>query len=92
VKANTADPVWNEDFSFPVRDQSKDVLHVLIKDSDLGALSADDPISRTKIPLSSLKLDQKDDRVITLDPCKSVKHGGEVRLWLELSNDAHVHW
>jgi Ca2+-dependent lipid-binding protein len=84
--------VWNEDFCFQIRDPAKDALHVLVKDSDLGAFSADDPISRAKIPLGSLVQGQKKDQLIKLEPCKDVKPGGEVRLWLKLSTENKANW
>jgi Ca2+-dependent lipid-binding protein len=92
VKDNSSEPVWNEDFSFAVHDVSKDVLHVLVKDSDLGALSADDPISRGKIPLCELKIGEKYDRWVVLEPAKNVKTGGEIHVWLQIVKDGSRAW
>jgi Ca2+-dependent lipid-binding protein len=93
VVDNSATPVWNEDFQFPVRDASKDILHILLKDSDLGALSADDQISRGKIALSGLKVGVKSDQWLTLEAVEGASHeGGEVHVWVRLTEGPPAGW
>jgi Ca2+-dependent lipid-binding protein len=87
VKDNSSDCSWDENFVFPVRDTTKDILYILLKDSDLGAFSEDDAISRGKVPLSTLKLGQRWDSWMDLEPIAKGKKGGSVRIWLLLAED-----
>lgn len=83
VCSNTYTPVWNEEFHFPVANQTRDALHILIKDRDRGM--ADDPISKIEIPISSLQVGNVMDRWYNMNPIKGVKKGGRLRLVLHLA-------
>lgn len=79
---NCKHPVWNEEFHFPVHDISTDTLYLLLKDYD--RVSNDDPISKAKIPIYTLKMSQVVDEWITMIPVKNVKKGGKLRVVLHL--------
>jgi hypothetical protein len=77
---NTDAPVWNECFHITISNPETDILHLIIKDSD--DISADDPISKLEIPLSSIRIGEVVEKDFFPIPYPKVPKGG--RLWLKL--------
>lgn len=79
---NNNDPVWNQEFHFPVSNPQQ-TLCILVKDQD--TISADDPISRLDLSLATLYPGQVSDQWFDLIPVKGVKKGGSIHLVLHLA-------
>lgn len=76
IKKNK-NPVWNEEFHFPVHDITDTIQFVLI---DHDTVSNDDPISKISIPVKTFTKSTVVDKWYDMVPFKRVKKGGKLRL------------
>ena len=80
---NTSKPVWNEEFKLPVSRSASDVLVIVVKDED--TVSADDPIGKCQISMSSLQINQVKDEWITLQSMCKHSNAGSIHVSLLLT-------
>lgn len=84
IARNTIRPVWNEDFVFPIDQNYTDKnLVILIRDK---TTSSESDVSTGSIKLSTLTINEAIDTWVTLNPCKNIKNGGHIQLYLQISN------
>jgi Ca2+-dependent lipid-binding protein len=81
TKANTLEPVWNEEAQFAVTNPRVDILHILVRDKDVVN---DDDMATCDIPLAVLPGLEALPSQFELHPCKGVKKGGQIKLVLQL--------
>ena len=83
VIKKTLNPVWNEEYHFPIKSIGTDVLHMSFK--DWNGIGSDDPISTYDLEMNSLMLGNVYDEWINFYPVKGVSKGGEVHLKYNLA-------
>jgi Ca2+-dependent lipid-binding protein len=82
VKDNTLTPVWNETFTFPLYNPSRQALTLLLKDKDVAA---DDDMATLEIQLAQLPIGAVVAQNYDFRPVKGVKTGGQVSLKLQIA-------
>ena len=79
----TLNPIWNEEFHFPIKSLGTDVLHMSFK--DYKTIGKDDPISKYDLQIRDLILGQVYDEWISFLPVKGVQKGGLIHLKYHLA-------
>ena len=79
----TLNPVWNEEYHFPIKSLGTDVLHMSFK--DWNALGKDDPISKYDLYMKDLIPGKVYDKWISFVPDKGVPKGGLIHLKYHLA-------
>ena len=74
----TLNPIWNEEYNFPIKSLGTDVLHLSLKDWD--SFGKDDPISTYELKISSLPFGIVMDEWINFVPVQGVSKGGKVHI------------
>ena len=80
----TLNPVWNEEYHFPIKSLRTDVLHISLKDYD--KMKKDDGISTYDLHICSLPLGKVVDEWLDFTPVKKVKKGGKVHVKYHLAS------
>ena len=79
----TLNPVWNEEYHFPIKSLGTDVLHMSFK--DWNALGRDDPISKYNLEMKNITLGKVYDEWISFKPDEGVPKGGLIHLKYHLA-------
>ena len=79
----TLNPVWNEEYHFPIKSIGTDVLHMSFK--DWNSFGKDDPISKYDLKISDLILGKVYDEWISFTPDKGVPKGGLIHIKYHLA-------
>ena len=79
----TLNPVWNEEYHFPIKSIGTDVLHMSFK--DYNTLGRDDPISKYDLYMKNLIPGKVYDEWISFLPDKNVPKGGQIHLKYHLA-------
>jgi hypothetical protein len=83
TRQQTFDPVWRQNFRFPITNMQTQVLQLQLMDAD--EIGADDAISTLDIPLTSLTPYEIKDEWYDPIPVKGVKKGGKLHLKLQIA-------
>ena len=79
----TLNPIWNDEFHFPIKSIGTDVLHMSLKDYD--TFGRDDKISTYDIRMRYLNIGETYDKWIQFNPVKGVSNGGLVHIKYQLT-------
>ena len=79
----TLNPVWNEEYHFPIKSIGTDVLHMSFK--DYNTLGKNDPISKYDLYMKNLIPGKVYDEWISFLPDKNVPKGGQIHLKYHLA-------
>ena len=79
----TLDPVWNEEYHFPIKSLGTDVLHMSLK--NYNSIGKDDQISKYDLQVRDLILGKVYDDWLSFIPDKGIKKGGLIHLKYQLA-------
>ena len=80
----TLNPIWNEEYHFPIKSLGTDVLHMSLK--DWNGIGKDDPISTFDFYIKNLPFGIVKDDWIHFNPVKGVPKGGLVHIQYHLAS------
>ena len=83
VVKKTLNPVWYEEYHFPIKSIGTDILHLSLKDSN--SFGSDDPISTYDFNIKNLPCGKVVKEWIKFIPVKGVPKGGEIHIQYHLA-------
>ena len=84
IMKKTLNPVWNEEYHFPIKSIGTDVLHMSLK--DWNAIGTNESISKYDLHMKTLILGKVYDSWISFIPVKGVSKGGKIHLKYHLAS------
>ena len=88
IRIKTLNPIWNDEFHFPIKSLRTDILHLSLKDYD--SFGRDDGISKFDLVINNLNIGEVKDEWIRFIPNKGISKGGLVHLKCQLTAPGKV--